>query len=455
MRFLPSAHFHSPARSRHRADIRRAHGVGWARLALAAVLLAVLGLAACAVHPGGDEIAYLRDGKLWIVNPDGSGAMPIAAGNVVGFAWSPDHHQLVFRYGADAPLAQDEASAPDAASQLGVVGVDGGAVLTITQQLAGLARSDAWWDTSGNRLLYRQGFLLTPGQEPPAVSYILAQADQPAGIAQRQVPDAATIPALAPDGSQVASVDSTGNVRLGAPGASGRILATGALLRLPGGDRPARLLWQPGHQALLYATPGAGGGGAVTLMLTDFAGHARPVGTAPLLDYAFAPGGSLLLVQTPTVLALWRVGGQAEPAVVFSWAEDDPAALAWWSPDGRYVLVRDRTGLRLADVRTQRTQQVLVSAEELVGTAHPMSWRPLAGSPWSVDGRQIVFADPGTGTWQGRALPAPRSGSGGLYVADIAGIGASGAAPRLIASGPASWPGWSYLDPSASFLVAS
>lgn len=441
------------ARGNHRASTRHACQIGGVRLTLVTALLAILGLAACAVHAGGDEIAYLRDGKLWIVNPDGSGAMAIAADNVVGFAWSPDHHQLVFRYGAGAQPSRDEASAPDAASQLGVIGVDGGAVLTITQQLGGLARSDAWWDASGNRLLYREGFVLAPGQEPATVTYVLSQADQPTGIARRPLPGGGSIPAMAPDGSQVASVDSAGNVRLGAPDASGRVLAAGALLLLPGGDRPARLLWQPEHQALLYATAGGGGDGGVALALTDFQGHTRPVGAAvALLDYAFAPSGSLLLEQTPTAFEVWEVGGQAERSTVFSWPEADPTALAWWSPDSRYVLVRDRAGLWLADVRAHRTRQVLASAGGEAGPAAPASWHPLAGSPWSADGRQIVFADPGTGTWQGHALPTPRGGTGGLYVASI---GAGGAVPRLIDSGHDAWPSWSYLDPSASFLVAS
>jgi hypothetical protein len=418
-----------------------------------ATLLAVLGLAACAVHAGDDEIAYLRDGKLWIVNPDGSGAMAIAAGNVVGFAWSPDHHQMVFRYGAGTQPSRSETSAPDAVGQLGVIGVDGGAVVTITQMLGGLARSDAWWDASGNRLLYREGFVLAPGQEPAAVTYVLSQADQPAGIARRPLPGGGGIPAMAPNGSQVALVDSAGNVRLGAPDASGRVLTAGALLRLPGGDRPARLLWQPGHQGLLYATAGGGGTSGVTLVLTDFAGYTRPVGAAAaLLDYAFAPSGSLLLEQTPAAFEVWQVGGQAERSAAFSWPEDDPTALAWWSPDSRYVLVRDRAGLWLADVRAHQTRQLMASAEEEAGSAAPASWHPLTGSPWSADSRRIVFADPGTGSWQGHALPTPRGGTGGLYVADVA---AGGAAPRLIDSGHASWPSWSYLDPSASFLVAS
>src|SRR5579859_3805961 len=59
-------------------------------------------VAACAFHGGGETIAFLRGGELWSINPDGSGAAWLAGGGVVGFAWSPDHHQVVFRSGNGA-----------------------------------------------------------------------------------------------------------------------------------------------------------------------------------------------------------------------------------------------------------------------------------------------------------------------------------------------------------------
>jgi hypothetical protein len=423
------------------------------RLALVVMTLAALALAACAPHAGGDEVAFLRGGQLWTVNSDGSDALAIAGGNVAGFAWSPDHHQLVFRYGGKAAPTGIGAAAPDAPGLLGVVGVDGGAAVTITPEVAGLARSDAWWDAQGNRLLYREGFPLAPGVEPTSVLYELSQADQPAGIARKTLLDAAGIPALAPDGSQIAVVDPEGIVRVGAPGQAGRAVAGGALLTLPGGSRPARVLWQPQHQALLYAAAAQHGEPQAQLMLADLRGHARAVGTAhALLDYAFSPDGSLLLVHTAADFQVWDMRRAGDQLAAFSWREDDPMALAWWSPDGRRVLVRDRAGLVLADVRARRIEQLLAGGRPEAEPGAGMSWRPLAGSPWSADGSKIVFADSGTGSWLGHALPAARRGGGGLYAA---GVGGGAGVPELIASGSIAWPSWSYLDPNASFLAAS
>jgi hypothetical protein len=422
-----------------------------AALPLILLLPTLLLLAGCTAHPGGDELAFLRGGQLWTIDRDGTQLVQVGGGNVVGFAWSPDHHQLVFRYGNQAMAPPDNASAPDAPSFLGVVGVDGGAVVTISPSVASLAHSDAWWDPDGNRLLYREGLPSTPGQEPTLPFYVLSQADQPAGLARRVVVGAAGIPAMAPDGSQVALVDADGNVRLGLPGKLGKVIAQEALLSLPESQRPARLLWRPGRQTLLYATADESGG--AQLVIADLAGHGHVVGGAPaLLDYAFSPDGAVLLVQTPTTLAVWRVDGPAGQTPLFSWPESDSMALAWWSPDSHYVLVRDHGGLWLADVRARSARQLLASAPTTPASPNPPSWHPLAGSPWSADGQTIAFTDPGTGSWLGRPLPTLRGGRGGLYVVGVAGHPSE---PRLIDTGSDQWPSWSYLDPSASFLVAS
>lgn len=417
------------------------------RFASLLVLAGALLLAACAFHSGGDTIAFLRDGQLWTINPDGSSATAIASGGVVGFAWSPDHHQIVYRDGAAAFPFSTQVAASDAPGMLHVTSADGGGAVTITPISSGLARSDAWWDMHGNRLVYREGLPTSDDKAPAVPIYVLSQADQPVGIARIFLQGGGSIPTVAPDGSQVAWVDAAGGVHLGKPGASGAVIASGALLNLPDGSRPARLLWQPGHQALLYATPA--GDGQVTLVLADLKGRGRSLGmVTSLVDDAFSPDGALLLVRTSATFAVWRVG--ASPATTaYTWNEDDPYALAWWSPDGRYVLVRDRTGLSLADPQAHTTRQLLASAAPAPSGASAPTWHPLAGSPWNADGTRIVFADDDQGSWQGHALPTSQEG-GGLYVASIGG----GPAPQLIASGRVAWPSWSYLDPNASLLVA-
>jgi hypothetical protein len=261
----------------------------WKAIFLALALCA-LTLAACGPgHSGGDEIAFLRGGGLWTLSPDGSSLNQIESGGFIGFAWSPDHHQIVLRMqngaGAevDAPFGQS-----DSKSELGVTAIDGGNILQITPPNSGLLRSDAWWDASGNRLLYREeqteGNSATSGasgasgtsEAPGAPQWKLSQADQPAGIARKDLPASVVLPAVNHDGSLIASITAAGQVLLGAPGEQPRLLTSGALTTLPGSVvYPARPLWQPGTNRLLYAAAGASPDEA-TLLLSDTAGTVGP-----------------------------------------------------------------------------------------------------------------------------------------------------------------------------------
>src|SRR6185437_16042177 len=114
--------------------------------------LALVVLAGCALHPGGQQIAYLRGDQLWAVNPDGSDARQLAPRQILSFAWSPDHHELVFRYGARIGEAVPGATwAPtEGVSELGVTSISGGTPTQITPAARGLASSDAWWNPQGN-----------------------------------------------------------------------------------------------------------------------------------------------------------------------------------------------------------------------------------------------------------------------------------------------------------------
>ncbi|MGH2485280.1 MAG: hypothetical protein ACRDHE_04625, partial [Ktedonobacterales bacterium] len=354
------------------------------------------------------------------------------------------------RSGASALLAAQGRSptsalgAPDAPSVISVASINGGAAIQISPDLDALSRGDAWWDPSGHRLLYAE-YAGVAGSQP---SYIESQADQPAGIARKLVANAATLPVISPDGKQVAVTDAQGNVRLGSAASQDRVVATGALVTLPRGARPARVLWQPRHSALLYASASPGG---VSLRLSDLtSGQTTTIGTTALaLDYAFSPDGTRLLVQTPDALEVWNVSQPGPPE--YMWRETDPYALAWWSPDGSAVLVQDHTGWSLGDARSGDFGLLLAYGSP-VSDAPPTntaSWHPAAGSPWSADGAQMVFSS-GAGMWQGQALAPPRSGDYGLYVAAPRDTTAR---PRLLDSGPDSAASWSYPDPSTTFLV--
>src|SRR5579872_6664382 len=81
------------------------------RLSLIVLLLTTF-LAACSPgHLGSNEIAFVRDGHLWTIDPDGANAFEIVAENtpVVGYAWSPTHQVLVYR-SLDADFAKTTAA---------------------------------------------------------------------------------------------------------------------------------------------------------------------------------------------------------------------------------------------------------------------------------------------------------------------------------------------------------
>lgn len=434
-----------------RGDTRRLAPVMRAGLACLIGLCAIL--AGCAASAGGDDVAFLRDGQLWVAHADGSGARQLAGSGVVSFAWSPDHHQIILRRAsgssASAPTAGSPVS-PDAPGNLVAVSINGGSGLQITPDDAGVTRGDAWWNAQGNRLLYRERD--TAGQGP--FLYFSSQSDQPVGIARRPLSQAASIPVLSTDGAHVAALDDAGNVLLGEPGKPLDIVASGALPALPGTKRPAHLLWQPHAEALVY--PVAASGGQVTLMRKDLHGATHALETfTGLLDAAFTPDGAKLLVHTSDGFSLRSLDANADAPPLFAWRELDADALAWWSPDGSALLVRDTGGLKLVDVG-RRTVTDLLSAPaggtgETTSGAARAFWNPTVGSPWSVDGTRIVFASNAGATWRGSPLAKPAHGDVGLYIASVR----DGAAPALIDSNADTAPSWGYLDPSTVFLAGA
>lgn len=426
---------------------------GLLTIALTGILCLVL-LSACGLHTGSGEIAFLRGDQVWTVQSDGSSPQALSQSGALDFAWSPDHHQLVFRY-TDSPQATTGASpfappAPDTPADLAIESVNGGYALQITPMQRGELRSAAWWDVSGNRLAYREG--ATSGS--PTL-YVVSQADQPVGIARKILLDDVSIPAMSPDGKRVAVLDPSGAVRVGAPGTLGAVVATGALTTLPapGNSRPARVLWRPGHDALLYAEASANG---VSFIVRDLAGGGTSTlaTTASALDAAFSPDGALLLVRTPNSFELWSATGSTTP--IFSWPETDPLALPWWSPDSHAILVQDASGWSLVDVVRKSVSSVIAFPPHAGAppTAVPSSasWTPATSDPWSPDGSQVVFAAPAGSHLNGANLAVPTSGKTGLYVAPFRPGHLDTA--TLIYSGVPRAPAWGYAAPDTVFLVA-
>jgi dipeptidyl aminopeptidase/acylaminoacyl peptidase len=442
------------------------HPVHW-WVALLLLALCAPTLAACGPgHSGGDEIAFLRGGNLWTISPDGSNLNQIESGGFLGVTWSPDHHQIVLRK-QDGSLSQPGSffGQGDSTSELGVTAIDGGNILQITPPNSGLLRSDAWWDASGNRLLYREEQLDSNTGAAGAPQWKLSQADQPAGIARKDLPASVVLPAVNRDGSLIASIDASGRVLLGAPGEAPRVLASNALTILPGsGTYPARPLWQPGTDRLVYAIAGAEQD-TTTLLLSDTSGHSQPLLTiAHLQQYAWSPDGRLLLVETQSTSHTYQVYN-SEGALQFAWVDAAERSLPFWSPDSRMVLVLESDGLTLINIAARSQVQLLRGSITLppapTSAREALFLRLAVNNPWKSDSSAFLFTNDGQGVWAahpGQALAIGSGGGAGLYSSTVESSAqdardSAARFPILLDWGEHQSVSWSTLDPNCAFLI--
>ena len=101
--------------------------------------------------PKGDLIAFIRDGNVWVIRPDGTGEQKIAGdGHVETLAWNPNATRIAF----------------SADSYLGIVDPDGGNL----NRVSNIRPGPLSWSPDGNTLVYAPGIgsririmALTPG----------------------------------------------------------------------------------------------------------------------------------------------------------------------------------------------------------------------------------------------------------------------------------------------------
>ncbi len=421
-------------------------------IASALCLMAIVALAGCAPgNDGSDEIAFMRGGALWTMQPGGQDLMQIAAPTVLGFAWSPDHHQFVVRLSATRSAVASTnplvGGYPDVYAVLGIISIDGGNIMTITPNSAIPPRSDGWWDATGNRLVYREDVANTQ-------LWILSLPDQPAGIARKSIAIGSVIPATSPDGGTIATILANGAVVVGTPQATPRALAQGALTAIvtPGGVWPARPLWQPRHDAILYPAPGPDAA-TTALWLVDQSGQRREIAAIPDLEaYCWSPDGTMLLARTTAGYQVFDLRG----APVVGWPDASVYSAAWWSPDGDAVMAQTPSALVLAQVGARRVTTLVTWTPPLAGpSALPSAaaaWHPLLGSPWSADGHRFALVAPAGGVWQGGARLASRATPGtGVYIVDVDAL--SHSPPGLADWGEHTGLSWSTPDPDTQMVT--
>ena len=439
----------------------------------ALLLLLITGLASCSPgHLGGNEIAFVRNGHLWTIDPDGSNSFEVVSDStvVIGYAWSPDHQIFAFRT-LDSNFAHTSAARhltsnsvtgliQDAPSVLNTVGIDGGSPIPITFSSSDTQHSNASWNSTGNRLLYREESTMLP-PNPGTVSWWVSQNDQPEDIARKLLPYTYSIPSLSYHNFLAIGNSEQGVFSTTLAGTGFQFVIPAAL---PGHPLPAaleRILWQPAHlnPAILYAIPTASTkpqpsisrSMVIRFVLRDPYGHITTLAVCGCTQFAWSPDGNAVLYSTGTMYTILSIKDLSSFSV-----SGEFGSVPYWSPDSKSILLDGLHTLWLIDIANHR-QQLLLNDKTATAESGPVSsimpdadalLQPISNSLWASDSRHFLFLNRGRMLWQGKSL----SSGNGLYTVSLDGHGQVQGSPTVVDRGNDSQAGWTYEDPNTSFL---
>lgn len=422
-------------------------------------------LSACASgQPGGNEIAFLRNGHLWTIHPDGTHAFAIVNDTlpVLSYSWSPSHHLLVYRQ-LDATFAKTAAgkhieSNPltmepgDLPSSVNTIGINGGTPMPTMFSSATISYSSPFWNANGHHLIYRQETL--PAHSPDAALWLVSQDDQPGGIATKTLPRSYTIPSVAAGTNTVVGNYTQGVFTTTLAGTNQHTIMQG---NLPGHPLPAtleRLLWQPAHSqpALLYAiTSASSSANTVQLRLRYASGQTMTLATCQCVQFAWSPDGNAVLYSSGTNYTIIDLIHKTSVHL-----SGEANSIPYWSPNSHFLLLDGLHTLSLISATTGQ-KQILLSdttdssqAEAVTLPGVDALLHPIPNTIWATDSTHFLFLTRGRTLWQKRSL----SSKSGLYVVTITNKGQIQGQPVLVDSGNDSQAGWGYENANTSFLFA-
>lgn len=431
------------------------------------------GLLSCSSgHLGSNEIAFIRNGQLWTIDPSGDNALAIVTGTtpVVGYAWSPTHQILAYRTldttFATLPAAKQlltnqlTGAFDDLPSTMNTIGIDGGTPIPIMLSSPDALYSNPIWHPTGTRLLYRQETKGVP-YTPKNVLWWVSQNDQPVGIAAKTLPNSYSIPSFSVN-SLLAIGNSEKGIFTAMPsGSDTKYLSNGSL---PGHPLPAtleRVLWQPNQQqpALLYAIDAASRqdsgsfASPIQLLLRSNDGQTKMLTTCACTQFSWSPDGKNILYSTTSSYTVLNVLDHSSFSL-----KGETGSVPYWSPDSQLLLLdglHTLTVVRIADKSTSiilsasnNTQDSKAETHNDVSMSSNARVYPVANSLWAADSRHFLFLTRNRLFWQGQQLAQGK----GLYTIALDERGQPQGAPTLVDHGNDSQAGWTYQDANTSFL---
>jgi len=410
-------------------------------------------------HNGSNEIAFLRAGHLWTIDPDGANAFEVVAQStaVIGYSWSPAHQIFAFRTldadFAKTATAKQLASNPitglvgDVPSSIHTVGIDGGSPILTTLSSPDTLYSNPIWNPTGMRLLYRQE---SRASSHPAGStfWWIAQNDQPVGIATKLLPSSYSIPAFTD--ALVAGNSEQGLFTVRLDGTDKHYLVHSSL---PGHPLPAsleRILWQPAHRhpSLLYAVKTASSTRAAITLSDTVSSRTKTLVTCNCTQFAWSPDGNAVLYSTSSSYTVLHLNDDTSTTI-----RAEQGSVPYWSPDSKFLLFDGPHTLLLVQVAASQQQLILSDAAASVGPAGRVAsaeestlLQPVTTSPWAADSRHFLFLTRNRLSLQGHVLKQ------GLYTIALDTHGRLQGTPVFVDGSNDTQAAWTYQDADTSFL---
>jgi hypothetical protein len=345
----------------------------------------------------------------------------------------------------------------DVPSTLNTIGIDGGSPIPIIFSSPDVEYSNAWWNTTGNRLIYREGATAS-SHSPGAVLWWVSQNDQPGGIARKLLPSTFSIPSITSDNSLAIGNSLRGLFTTTLSGSNVRYIVQGVLPGHPLFASLERVLWQPAHEqpTILYAiVPSSSQGGSsdatpttIQLVVRDMHGHVTIIATCSCTQFAWSPDGEQILYSTGSSYSIYNLKERSSFSI-----SGQEGSIPYWSPDSQFLLLDSSHALTLIDIGSKRHQLLLsgsdgrASGQNNTNSVNELL-QPMSNSPWASDSRHFLFLTRGRLSWEGKSLSSGR----GLYTVAIDNSGQVQGTPGVVDTGNDTQAGWTYENPNTSFL---